>query len=96
MWAAVNGMLPKNKLRKERMSRLHLFPTTEHPYAANIYKQLEPPGDVKPKLPPLFKLHIGEEAIAQSIQGYAVCTRASRRPTHTPQPTQTEELVKKA
>ena len=73
VWAAVNGMLPKNKLRKDRMSRLHLFPTDEHPYAANIYKQLEPPGEVKPKLPPLFVLHVGDAAISKSIEGYTVC-----------------------
>ena len=26
LWKAVNGMLPKNLLRKKRMQRLHLFP----------------------------------------------------------------------
>lgn len=30
---AVRGMLPKNKLRKQRLKRLKLFTGTEHPYA---------------------------------------------------------------
>jgi large subunit ribosomal protein L13 len=31
---AVNGMLPKNKLRKEMLKRLHVFAESEHPYNA--------------------------------------------------------------
>lgn len=30
---AVRRMLPKNRLRKEIMKRLHVFPDAEHPYA---------------------------------------------------------------
>ncbi|XP_064382912.1 large ribosomal subunit protein uL13m-like [Halichondria panicea] len=47
---AVNGMLPKNNLRKKRMRRLHLFPDSDHPYALNIYKVLEGPSAVYKKL----------------------------------------------
>ena len=32
--AAVQGMLPKNKLRKDMLSRLKLFVGEEHTYAA--------------------------------------------------------------
>ncbi|KAJ1677569.1 54S ribosomal protein L23, mitochondrial [Spiromyces aspiralis] len=38
---AVSGMLPKNRLRKQRLERLLVFPSSEHPYAANIYKQYD-------------------------------------------------------
>ncbi|GCE97838.1 54S ribosomal protein L23, mitochondrial [Zygosaccharomyces mellis] len=33
---AVNGMLPKNKLRKARLERLKVFDGSEHPYGNNI------------------------------------------------------------
>ena len=29
---AVSKMLPKNKLRRERLANLRIFPTEEHPY----------------------------------------------------------------
>ena len=29
---AVKGMLPKNKLQKQRLKRLKVFPAAEHPY----------------------------------------------------------------
>ncbi len=32
LWFAINWMLPKNKLRKQRMKRLKLFPTTSNKY----------------------------------------------------------------
>jgi large subunit ribosomal protein L13 len=31
---AVNGMLPKNKLRKDMLARLKLFTTDEHTFTA--------------------------------------------------------------
>jgi large subunit ribosomal protein L13 len=33
---AVSGMLPKNRLRKERLARLKTFEGTAHPYKENI------------------------------------------------------------
>lgn len=33
---AVSGMLPKNKLRDRRLSRLHVYPNADHPYVAQI------------------------------------------------------------
>lgn len=35
---AVTGMLPKNRLRKFRMSRLKIFEESDHPYKQNIWK----------------------------------------------------------
>ncbi|KAL7747474.1 54S ribosomal protein L23, mitochondrial [Sorochytrium milnesiophthora] len=35
---AVSGMLPKNKLRDLRLSRLHIYPGKAHPYEHNIFK----------------------------------------------------------
>jgi len=47
---AVNGMLPHNNLRKKRMRRLPLFPDEKHPYAANIFRELEGPSQMFKKL----------------------------------------------
>ena len=41
LFRAVNGMLPKNRLRKHRLARLRIFPDTEHPYEQNIRKSYE-------------------------------------------------------
>jgi len=32
VWLAVAGMLPKNKLRKQRLKRLRIFTDNKHPY----------------------------------------------------------------
>jgi len=37
---AVSGMLPKNNLREDRLSRLKVFPDENHPYVANITEKL--------------------------------------------------------
>ena len=34
--SAVNGMLPKNNLRRARLRKLRVFPGAEHPFAANV------------------------------------------------------------
>ena len=47
---AVNGMLPKNILRKKRMRRLHLFPDSDHPYSLNITHELPGPCPVYKRL----------------------------------------------
>ena len=39
---AVNGMLPKNKLRKRMMSRLKVFVGSEHPHGAQLAGQNKP------------------------------------------------------
>lgn len=31
-------MLPKNRLRDKRMSRLKIFAGADHPYAANLFR----------------------------------------------------------
>lgn len=38
---AVNGMLPKNKLRGEMMKRLKLFSGAEHTYAAQKPEEIK-------------------------------------------------------
>lgn len=41
IYTAIKGMLPKNKLRDLRLSRLKIYKTTDHPHQAqqpNIYK----------------------------------------------------------
>jgi large subunit ribosomal protein L13 len=43
-------MLPKNNFRKIYMSRLFLFEGEDHPYAENIYAQLEPPASMPKRL----------------------------------------------
>ena len=50
LWRAVNGMLPKNNMRKDRMERLFLFEGAEHPYAENIYAQLKGPAPMPKRL----------------------------------------------
>ena len=50
LWRAVNGMLPKNNFRKVYMSRLFLFEGDKHPYAENIYAQLEAPAAMPKRL----------------------------------------------
>ncbi|KAG9304756.1 hypothetical protein G9A89_003930 [Geosiphon pyriformis] len=40
---AVSGMLPKNKLRETRLSRLLIFPEDKHPYEGNLIKYYDDP-----------------------------------------------------
>ncbi|KAI9188447.1 54S ribosomal protein L23, mitochondrial [Blastocladiella emersonii ATCC 22665] len=47
---AVSGMLPKNKIRNDRLSRLLIFPGKEHPYKANIKKSYVQPAAYAPAL----------------------------------------------
>jgi large subunit ribosomal protein L13 len=44
---AVNGMLPKNKLRDRRMERLLIFPEGEHPYEENIVRFYKEGEEIK-------------------------------------------------
>ena len=41
---AVYGMMPKNKLRRNRISRLHIFADDKHPYDENLIRYYEDPG----------------------------------------------------
>lgn len=43
---AVRGMLPKNRLRDDRMSRLKCFEGEDHPYKLNLWRT----GEVKKRL----------------------------------------------
>ncbi len=36
IWLAVKGMLPKNKLRQQRLGRLKIFNDDQHPYADKL------------------------------------------------------------
>ncbi len=38
IWLAVRGMLPKNKLRQQRLGRLKVFNDDQHPYADKLKK----------------------------------------------------------
>lgn len=40
LWKAVYGMLPKNSMREQRMSRLKIFVGEEHPYKAQFKMQV--------------------------------------------------------
>ncbi|KAH8552537.1 50S ribosomal protein L13 [Umbelopsis sp. PMI_123] len=40
---AVSGMLPKNRLREQRLQRLHIFEGPDHPYADNVIKRYDEP-----------------------------------------------------
>ncbi|CAB4486459.1 ribosomal protein L13 [Rhizophagus irregularis] len=52
---AVSGMLPKNKLRENRLSRLYVFPDEENPYEQNITKIYDKPLVDQFGLPKLTK-----------------------------------------
>jgi large subunit ribosomal protein L13 len=39
--AAVRGMLPKNRLGRAMLKKLHVYPAAEHPHAAQVPKPLE-------------------------------------------------------
>nr|POE89824.1 54s ribosomal protein l23, mitochondrial [Quercus suber] len=43
---AVRGMLPKNRLRDDRMHRLKCFEGSAHPYKQNIYREAVLPGAI--------------------------------------------------
>ena len=42
---AVNGMLPKNRLRKVRMANLHVYNDDKHPYGAQLSNKSSQKGD---------------------------------------------------
>eukprot|EP00051_Salpingoeca_urceolata_P001333 m.40133 g.40133 ORF g.40133 m.40133 type:complete len:199 (+) comp11339_c0_seq1:161-757(+) len=51
---AINGMLPKNKLRKTWMRQLHLFEEDDHPYEQNISNVVQPPQSMRIEQPAFF------------------------------------------
>ncbi|EKG20573.1 Ribosomal protein L13 [Macrophomina phaseolina MS6] len=52
---AVSGMLPKNRLRKERLARLKAFEGAAHPYKQNILKVAGQPASSIRELPEVKK-----------------------------------------
>ncbi|KAK9711453.1 54S ribosomal protein L23, mitochondrial [Basidiobolus ranarum] len=46
---AVSGMLPKNKVRELRLSRLLIFPDEKHPHEGNIIKRYDEKINPDPK-----------------------------------------------
>jgi len=55
---AVSGMLPKNRLRKVRMSRLWVFPDEGHQYQQNLAKDYEQSQPVRVSIPIIQKKSI--------------------------------------
>ncbi|KAI0460751.1 54S ribosomal protein L23, mitochondrial [Komagataella kurtzmanii] len=47
---AVSRMLPKNKLRKQRLQRLRVFDSSEHPYKQNLVAFADQQPDVRKKI----------------------------------------------
>jgi len=65
---AIWGMMPRNKLKMQRMRRLRLFPGPEHVHesvlkdpSTKAFEVLLPPGDGQPKVLPLDKLPAGPD-----------------------------------
>ncbi len=57
---AVSGMLPKNRLRDDRLGRLKAFEGDAHPYKANIVRFAGKPNIVRP---PTNGIPIGEAKV---------------------------------
>ncbi|EGD81070.1 LSU ribosomal protein L13P [Salpingoeca rosetta] len=68
---AVDGMLPKNNLRKQFMRHLHIFEDDQHPYDRNIYAVLDGPQEPVPPKPDLFVIRTveGDEEIPAPAGG---------------------------
>ncbi|KAJ3374783.1 54S ribosomal protein L23, mitochondrial [Allomyces arbusculus] len=49
---AVSGMLPKNRLRDDRLARLLIFPGKDHPYKKNIAKSFMSKTAYRPVIGP--------------------------------------------
>ncbi|KAF1932753.1 50S ribosomal protein L13 [Didymella exigua CBS 183.55] len=63
---AVSGMLPKNRLRKERLARLKTFEGTAHPYKQNLLKISNGGGQSIAELPAIKKAFEGTKEAAQA------------------------------
>lgn len=63
---AVSGMLPKNRLRKERLARLKTFEGTSHPYKENILKVGNGGGQSIAELPEVKTTFEGIKKAAQA------------------------------
>ena len=63
---AVSGMLPKNRLRKERLARLKTFEGTAHPYEENLLRVSNGGGQSIAELPQVKKTLDAAKAVAQS------------------------------
>lgn len=65
---AVRGMLPKNRLRDDRMARLKAFEGQAHPYKMNLIKIREVPTLSTPSISTLPEVQATLEAARPSIQ----------------------------
>eukprot|EP00761_Pharyngomonas_kirbyi_P012912 gb/GECH01012939.1/.p1 GENE.gb/GECH01012939.1/~~gb/GECH01012939.1/.p1 ORF type:complete len:150 (+),score=19.37 gb/GECH01012939.1/:1-450(+) len=45
LYNAIKGMLPKNKLRRHRLDKLHIYTGPEHPHKAQMPRKLDPLGE---------------------------------------------------
>ncbi|KAJ4994096.1 50S ribosomal protein L13 [Stagonosporopsis vannaccii] len=63
---AVSGMLPKNRLRKERLARLKTFEGRAHPYGPNVLKIENGGGQSIAELPEVKKAFEGIKESAQA------------------------------
>lgn len=63
---AVSGMLPKNRLRKERLARLKTFEGHAHPYGENVLKIENGGGQSITELPEVKKAFEGIKESAQA------------------------------
>jgi hypothetical protein len=61
---AVYGMLPKDKLRAQRIRRLLVFPDERHPYEQNLIKYYEDP-DLARLTPMEWQRMSAEDMLAQ-------------------------------
>lgn len=60
---AVNGMLPKNRLREKRLARLRVFEGSEHPYKQNLIAFHDEQPLVAQKLEILAALKLKQAAV---------------------------------
>lgn len=61
---AVSGMLPKNRLRKERLARLKTFEGKAHPYKENVLKVVNGGGQSITEMPEVKKAFEGAKQAA--------------------------------
>ena len=63
---AVSGMLPKNRLRKERLARLKTFEGHAHPYGENVLKVANGGGQSIVEMPEIKKAFEGAKGATQA------------------------------
>lgn len=63
---AVSGMLPKNRLRKERLARLKTFEGHAHPYGENVLKVANGGGQSIVEMPEIKKAFEGAKGATET------------------------------